>query len=190
MATRKTSSRSLIPGEGKETLEERRQRQAVEADAAARVQRLEDIKAAAHKKELAAKQAKAPVTLMAVYWTFCKRLKATPVKQWFQEEKGQFGGPPLTIKIESRFLDLDYSKIKKAMDGLDVRCELTRVKDMSYSHIALWGHKGQTIAFNVSMRRYKDKSVLFIFTPDIPEPVKSKKDTAVQDKKLSKKDSK
>lgn len=159
---RKTASRMVVtPG----TLEENRIRKEAEKDAQARALRLASLKNSSLTEKLSS-QIKLPVTLRSVYDTFVKRVKATPVKVMRSEEPDPFGHKPRVLKIESRFLELTLSQVMTAMAGLDVYKPLTKMKDLSYSHIAQWGYKGTSIKFRVSMYRYKDRSCLFIFTPE------------------------
>jgi len=156
----------------RETLEQRRLRLAQEQDEAERVARLRALKG--HHVEGVAptdkdQKVKLPLTLNLVYDTFIKRIKHVPIKVMRSEERDPFGRAPRVLKIEARFLNVPASVVMAAMKGLDVRSPVSRVKDMSYTHMALWGHKGKELSFRVSMYRYRDKSVLFIFTPEYPE---------------------
>jgi hypothetical protein len=161
-------AKKAVPYQGslkaeKETLEERRQRNEAVHDSIARAARL-----ASRATEVKVPEVKVPVNLNTVYHAFLKRIgpSVIPVKVMKTEEQDPFGRTPRIIKIEARFMELAQNPVLQAMKGLDVRHKITKVRDMSYTHCALWGHKGSVIKFRVSMYRYRDKSVLFIFTPE------------------------
>lgn len=148
----------------KETLEESRLRKIAEKDAKERIARLESIKVDEAQKAKDKASVKMPVNLLSVYHTFLKRVKGTPVKYMRTNEPSPFGGPPTTSKIEARFMDLPYANVLKAVAGLPVAKPIKHCKVCSYTHHGVWAYSGLIIKFRVSMHRYKDKSVLFIFS--------------------------
>ena len=115
--------------------------------------------------------AKPPVTLRTVFHTMCNRLGRPPETIMRSEAEGLFGADPRVVKYEAKFSCLEKKAISRAMRGLDVVKPITemKVKGLSYSHIAQWGHSGKTIRFKLSMYYYKDKSCLFILTPEEAE---------------------
>lgn len=156
----------------RETLEQRRQRNEEAMQSIERAARRAAMAISAKNKELIAKanKVKMPVTLGSVYATFVRRVHGVPIKVMRSEEPDQFGHKPHVLKIEALFLDLTMKQVVIAMEGLDERKAVTKMEGLSYSHIGQWGHLGSTIMFRVSMYRYKDRSCLFIFTPDRPDP--------------------
>ncbi len=147
-------------------LETQRVHRAAREDEQARIKRLDLLRGNSTNKSLITSKVKIPVTLRRVYDVFIQRIEAEPVKVMRSEEPDPFTRTPRVLKIEARFIDLTMRQVLSAMAGLEVRKELAQMKDMSYSHIAQWGYAGKSFKFRVSMYRYKDRSCLFIFTPE------------------------
>jgi hypothetical protein len=97
-------------------------------------------------------------------------MKLQPIKVMKSIEEDQYNKKHQRVsKIEARFEDVSSKVVLKAMEGLDELKPMTKMDDMSYSHMAMWGHRSAVIQFRCALYRYKDRSCLFIFTP-ILEP--------------------
>lgn len=100
-------------------------------------------------------------TLREVAAILESRLKATPLKYYWREEKN--GHLIDTKGFEVTYKDLTPTQVKKAMDGIKL-VQRAKYKDRPYKWLLRWEHKSEGFQFRATLYVYEDGMRHFIFT--------------------------